>query len=73
MVGREPKLKIIQTTHNTELAVRFGRKAKNLIDSDDYQKIKTTQEDSKAAGRWELLKAVNAAAGVGGQDRARIY
>ena len=24
MVGREPKLKIIQTTHNAELAVRFG-------------------------------------------------
>ena len=39
MVGREPKLKIIQTTHNAELAVRFGRKAKNLIDSEDYQKI----------------------------------
>ena len=53
MVGREPKLKIIQTTHNAELAVRFGRKSKNLIDSEDYQKIfKTTlQEDSKAAGR----------------------
>ena len=33
MVGREPKLKIIQTTHNAELAVRFGRKSKNLIDS----------------------------------------
>ena len=51
MVGREPKLKIIQTTHNAELAVRFGRKSKNLIDSEDYQKIfKTTlQEDSKAA------------------------
>ena len=43
MVGREPKLKIIQTTHNAELAVRFGRKSKHLIDSEDYQKIfKTT-------------------------------
>jgi hypothetical protein len=28
MVGINPKLKIIQTTHNTELAIRFGRKAK---------------------------------------------
>ena len=26
LVGNNPKLKIIQTTHNTELAVRFGRK-----------------------------------------------
>ena len=36
MVGREPKLKIIQATHTAELAIRFGRKAKNLIDREDY-------------------------------------
>ena len=74
MVGREPKLKIIQTTHNAELAVRFGRKAKNLIDSDDYQKIfKTTlQEDSKAAGRWETSQGGEYfAAGVGGAITGR--
>ena len=55
MVGRDPKLKIIQATHTGELAIRFGRKAKNLIDSTDYRKIFITrlQEDSKAAGRWE--------------------
>ena len=56
MVGREPRLKIIQATHTGELAVRFGRKAKNLIDSEEYSKVfKTTlQEDSKAAGRaWK--------------------
>ena len=39
MVGRDPKLKIIQATHTAELAIRFGRKAKNLIDSEDYHKI----------------------------------
>ena len=68
MVGRNPKLKIIQTTHNSELAVRFGRKSKHLIDSEDYQKIfKTTlQEDSKAAGRWETsVGGEYFAAGVG--------
>ena len=37
LVGNNPQLKIIQTTHNTELAVRFGRKMKNLIDSQVYQ------------------------------------
>ena len=37
MVGRKPDLKIIQTTHTTELAIRFGRKAKTLIDSPEYQ------------------------------------
>ena len=33
MIGKNPKLKIIQTTHTGELAVRFGRKAKTFIDS----------------------------------------
>ena len=52
MVGRNPKLKIIQVTHTGELAIRFGRKAKNLIDSEEYSKIFKTrlQEDSQAAG-----------------------
>jgi hypothetical protein len=55
MIGRKPDLKIIQTTHTTELAVRFGRKAKNLIDSPEYQEIFKTRlkEDSQAAGKWE--------------------
>jgi predicted phage terminase large subunit-like protein len=74
MVGREPKLKIIQATHTGELAVRFGRKAKHLIDSEDYKKIfKTTlQEDSKAAGRWETAQGGEYfAAGVGGAITGR--
>ena len=36
---RKPDFKIIQTTHTTELALRFGRKAKTLIDSPEYQKV----------------------------------
>ena len=55
MIGNNPKLKIIQATHTAELAVRFGRKAKTLIDSEEYQDLFKTRlkEDSKAAGRWE--------------------
>jgi predicted phage terminase large subunit-like protein len=74
MVGREPKLKIIQATHTGELAIRFGRKAKNLIDSEDYTKIFQTrlQEDSKAAGRWETAQGGEYfAAGVGGAITGR--
>ena len=58
MVGRTPKLKIIQATHTGELAIRFGRKAKNLIDSEEYAKIfkNILQEDSQAAGRWETAQ-----------------
>jgi len=74
MIGKNPKLKIIQATHTTELAVRFGRKAKHLIDSDEYQKIFHTKlrEDSKAAGRWETNEGGEYfAAGVGGSITGR--
>ena len=58
MIGNNPRLKIIQATHTAELAVRFGRKAKTLIDSPEYQEVFQTRlrEDSKAAGRWETEK-----------------
>ena len=58
MIGKNSKLKIIQATHTAELAISFGRKTKNLIDSENYQKIFSTrlQEDSKAAGRWNTSK-----------------
>ena len=74
MVGRNPKLKIIQATHTGELAIRFGRKAKNLIDSPEYHKIFQTrlQEDSQAAGRWETAQGGEYfAAGVGGAITGR--
>ncbi len=74
MVGRNPKLKIIQATHTGELAIRFGRKAKHLIDSEEYHKIFKTrlQEDSKAAGRWETAQGGEYfAAGVGGAITGR--
>ena len=74
MIGRNPKLKIIMTTHTGELAVRFGRKAKNLIDSQEYQEVFRTrlQEDSKAAGRWETAQGGEYfAAGVGGAITGR--
>ena len=74
MVGRDPKLKIIQATHTGELAIRFGRKAKTLIDSEDYHKIFETRlrEDSQAAGRWETAQGGEYfAAGVGGAITGR--
>ena len=74
MVGRNPKLKIIQATHTGELAIRFGRKIKHLIDSPEYNKIFHTklQEDSKAAGRWETAQGGEYfAAGVGGAITGR--
>ena len=75
LVGNKPTLKIIQTTHNTELAVRFGRKMKNLIDSQVYQQVfdeVSISADSKAAGRWETNKGGEYfAAGVGSSITGR--
>ena len=68
MVGRKPDLKIIQSTHTTELAIRFGRKAKTLMDSPEYKEIFKTRlrEDSQAAGKWETEQGGEYyAAGVG--------
>ena len=74
MIGRNPKLKIIQTTHTGELAIRFGRKAKTLMDSPEYKEIFETRlrEDSQAAGRWETAQGGEYfAAGVGGAITGR--
>ena len=68
MIGRKPNLKIIQSTHTTELAVRFGRKAKTLMDSPEYKEVFDTRlrEDSQAAGKWETQQGGEYyAAGVG--------
>ena len=62
MIGKNPKLKIIQTTHTAELAVRFGRKAKNLIDSPEYQEVfqtKTYKKTLKLQDDGKLKVAVN--------------
>ena len=56
MMGKNPKMKIIQATHTTELAVNFGRKTKNLLETDAYQEVFDTVKlasDSKASGRWD--------------------
>ena len=39
LMGLNPKLKIIQATHTGELAVRFGRKVRNLMNSNDYSLV----------------------------------
>tara|TARA_R110002051_G_scaffold78020_1_gene141484 strand:+ start:172 stop:1638 length:1467 start_codon:yes stop_codon:yes gene_type:complete len=74
MIGNNPKLKIIQATNNAELAVRFGRKAKTVIDTPEYQKIFSTRlrADSQAAGKWETAQGGEYyAAGVGGSITGR--
>lgn len=69
-LGQYPDKKIIQTAHTAELSVGFGRKVRNLVDSDDYKEIFPElglRADSKAAGRWSTSKGGEYfAIGVGG-------
>ena len=75
MMGRDPRLKIIQTTHTAELSYRFGRKVRNLMEENAFQDIfddLQLSQDSKAAGRWETNKGGEYfAAGVGGAITGR--
>ena len=68
MIGNQPDLKIIQATNNAELAVRFGRKAKTLMDSEEYkkyltqdyvrtQKLQVSGRQIKAANIMQLVSA----------------
>jgi len=69
-LGRFPHKKVIQTSHTAELAVGFGRKVRNLVDSPEYLEIfpnVSLQSDSKAAGRWNTNhRGDYFAIGVGG-------
>ena len=69
-LGKYPGKKVIQASHTAELAVGFGRKVRNLVDSDVYHEIFPDlhlQSDSKAAGRWNTSKGGDYfAIGVGG-------
>ena len=69
-LGRFPHKKVIQSSNTGELAVGFGRKVRNLVDSEVYNNIfpnLALQADSKAAGRWNTSKGGDYfAIGVGG-------
>ena len=69
-LGKYPHKKIIQCSHTAELAVGFGRKVRNLVDTDAYKAIfpdLALASDSKAAGRWNTNKQGDYfAIGVGG-------
>jgi predicted phage terminase large subunit-like protein len=69
-LGKYPNKKIIQCSNTAELAVGFGRKVRNLVDSEQYAQIfpnVTLRSDSKAAGRWSTSgNGEYFAIGVGG-------
>jgi len=69
-LGKYPHKKVIQASHTAELAVGFGRKVRNLVDTEVYRNIfpdLVLASDSKAAGRWNTSKGGDYfAIGIGG-------
>jgi predicted phage terminase large subunit-like protein len=69
-LGNFPNKKIIMGTHTAGLSEDFGRRVRNLIESDEYRDLfPATQvaDDQKAAGKWSTAQGGQYyAAGVGG-------
>jgi len=75
IMGLRPDMKIMQTTHTADLSIRFGRKVRNLMDTEEYKRVFSQVKlaaDSKSAGRWETGQGGEYfAAGVGGAITGR--
>ena len=69
-MGKFPQKKIIMGTHTAGLSEDFGRRVKNLIETEEYHEIfpeTLVAEDQKAAGKWSTSAGGQYyAAGVGG-------
>lgn len=69
-LGKFPDKKIIMGTHTASLSEDFGRRVRNLIESDEYQDLYPNTriaDDQKAAGKWSTgAGGQYYAAGVGG-------
>lgn len=69
-LGKYPEKKIIMGTHTASLSEDYGRRIRNLINSDEYAELfpeTIIAEDQKAAGKWSTSKGGQYyASGVGG-------
>jgi len=69
-LGKYPEKKIIMGTHTASLSEDYGRRVRNLIDSEEYHEIfphTLVASDQKAAGKWSTTAGGQYyAAGVGG-------
>lgn len=69
-LGKYPQKKIIMGTHTASLSEDFGRRIRNLLDTEEYCEIfpqTYVADDQKAAGKWSTgAGGQYYAAGVGG-------
>jgi predicted phage terminase large subunit-like protein len=74
LMGRNKRKTIIHATYGTDFAERFGRKIRNIMRSQEYERVfgATLSADSRAAGEWETIqggeyKAAGVGAGITGR------
>lgn len=54
-LGKYPHKKVIMASHTADLSANFGRRVRNLVNSDEYKDVFSNvqlQQDSKSASRW---------------------
>jgi len=70
-LGHYPDRKILQLSHNADLATGFGRRVRDLLDSPEYQDVfpnTSLKADQKAAGRWNTSQGGSyVSMGLGGR------
>jgi hypothetical protein len=67
IMGKKPDAKLIVGSHTADLAQRFGRMIRNLVDDEKYKELfpgMTLSVDSKAAGGGTRPKAVKPSSSV---------
>lgn len=58
-LGRNPSHKVMLVSHTTDLAVDFGRKVRNIVNSDLFREVFPDvgiASDNKSAGRWNTTQ-----------------
>jgi len=74
-LGKHPNHQIMMVTHTADLSATFGRKVRNLIDSQVYRDIfpdTVVSRDKSASGDWTTTKGgMYLAVGIGGSVAGR--
>ena len=70
LLGKRPKLKIIEATHTADLAINFGRRVRDLLETEEYAELFPSTQlkaDSRSAGKWQTNQGGEYfASGIGG-------
>lgn len=66
LMQKQPKANILAASHTTELAEKWGRRVRNIVNEHSVELGISPSADSQAAGRWALTSGAEYyAAGVG--------